>query len=222
MAGPSLAEVGEDGLVAAVLARYGRAPAWVRVPAGDDAAVLDLPVGGLVVCTDTLVEGQDFRREWSGGRDVGVKTAVQSLIDIAAMGGRPLALLVSLVFLLLFLGLLLRARQADRPARIWLTSMLAKVTRFCWPSFLASPSMARTISARSVALFARQTTTISSSSPNSARYIPPSTPMGTPMRAARNSSLAEPTIALAMPPPGSPTGVGKCVKKFQLNDLPPL
>ena len=96
MTGPSLADVGEDGLVAAVLARYPSPPAWVRVPAGDDAAVLDLPGAGVVVCTDTLVEGQDFHRRWSSGRDVGVKTAVQSLVDVAAMGGRPRALLVSL------------------------------------------------------------------------------------------------------------------------------
>jgi len=96
MTGPSVADVGEDGLVAAVLARYPAPPAWVRVPAGDDAAVLDLPGAGLVACTDTLVEGEDFHRRWSSGRDVGVKTAVQSLIDVAAMGGRPRALLASL------------------------------------------------------------------------------------------------------------------------------
>jgi thiamine-monophosphate kinase len=96
-----IADLGEDGLVSAVLARYGPSPGYVLVGPGDDAAVLDLAAardtsGPVVVSTDTLVEGYDFRREWSTARDIGIKTAAQNLADIAAMGGRPLALLVSL------------------------------------------------------------------------------------------------------------------------------
>lgn len=87
--------LGEDGLVTAVLARYAPGPAAVRVGPGDDAAVLDL-VGPVVVSTDTLVEGHDFRRDWSAAHDVGVKTAAQNFADVAAMGARPVALLVSL------------------------------------------------------------------------------------------------------------------------------
>ena len=49
-----------------------------------------------MVSTDTLVEGADFRQDWSGGRDVGVKLAAQNFADIAAMGARPVALVVSL------------------------------------------------------------------------------------------------------------------------------
>jgi len=97
--GPTLADVGEDALVRAVLGRYRPAPGFLLVPAGDDAAVLEVPpVPGsrLVVSTDTLVEGADFRRDWSGGRDVGVKLAAQNFADIAAMGARPLALVVSM------------------------------------------------------------------------------------------------------------------------------
>ena len=95
-----IADLGEDGLVSAVIARYGPSPAHVLVGPGDDAAVLDLAAlgtAGLVVAsTDTLVEGYDFRREWSTAREIGIKTAAQNLADIAAMGGRPTALLVSL------------------------------------------------------------------------------------------------------------------------------
>ncbi len=91
----TLAGLGEDGLVASVLARYGPVPAGVRVGPGDDAAVLDV-ASPVVVSTDTLVEDEDFRRAWSSGFDVGVKTAAQSFADVAAMGGRPVALLVSL------------------------------------------------------------------------------------------------------------------------------
>jgi thiamine-monophosphate kinase len=93
-----LRDVGEDGLIRAVLTRYshhGPAPAFLVVGPGDDAAVLE--VGRrVVVSTDTLVEGTDFRREWSGGADVGVKVAAQNFADVAAMGARPLALVVSL------------------------------------------------------------------------------------------------------------------------------
>jgi thiamine-monophosphate kinase len=66
---------------------------------GDDAAVLALTAtqaAGVVVSTDTLVEDRDFRRSTSTAADVGVKTAAQNLADVAAMGARPLALLVSL------------------------------------------------------------------------------------------------------------------------------
>jgi thiamine-monophosphate kinase len=97
--GRQLGELGEDGLIAAVVSRYRDTSAAphgpVRIGPGDDAAVLD--VGGpVVVSTDTVVEGFDFRRDWSSPRDVGVKVAAQNLADIAAMGARPLALVVSL------------------------------------------------------------------------------------------------------------------------------
>jgi thiamine-monophosphate kinase len=94
----TVGEVGEDPLVADVISRYPGA-AWLTVGPGDDAAVLDLAghfPGPLVVGTDTLVEGLDFRRDWSTGRDVGVKAAAQNFADIAAMGARPHTLLVSL------------------------------------------------------------------------------------------------------------------------------
>jgi thiamine-monophosphate kinase len=108
----TVADVGEDGLVRSVLARFPSLPPGVLVGPGDDAAVLEvagslprtlgagmpLPAGGsrVVVSTDTLVEGYDFRRDWSGADDVGGKTAAQSLADIAAMGAVPFCLVVSL------------------------------------------------------------------------------------------------------------------------------
>ncbi len=97
-AGPArrlLRDVGEDALVRAVLGRYRPPPPGLLVPPGDDAAVLRV-AGPVVVSTDTLVETADFRRDWSTGADVGVKLAAQNLADVAAMGARPLALVVSL------------------------------------------------------------------------------------------------------------------------------
>jgi len=104
---PVVADLGEDRLVAGILATFSTAdatadaagrsrPDGLLVGPGDDAAVLDL-AGPVVVCTDTLVEGQDFRRDWVDARLLGVKLAAQNLADVAAMGGRPLALLVCLV-----------------------------------------------------------------------------------------------------------------------------
>ncbi len=51
--------------------------------------------GRVVATTDMLIEGRHFRREWSSPRDIGRKAAARNLADIAAMGARPTALLVS-------------------------------------------------------------------------------------------------------------------------------
>jgi thiamine-monophosphate kinase len=63
---------------------------------GDDAAVLATPDGRVVATTDFLLEGRHFRRDWSSAADVGHKAAARSLADCAAMGARPVALLVAL------------------------------------------------------------------------------------------------------------------------------
>jgi thiamine-monophosphate kinase len=64
---------------------------------GDDAAVVAAPDGRVVLTTDVMVEGRDFRRDWSTAQDVGAKAAMQNLADIAAMGAVPTALVVALV-----------------------------------------------------------------------------------------------------------------------------
>jgi thiamine-monophosphate kinase len=90
-----VAAVGEFGLIAEV---SGVLPPDLRtlVGIGDDAAVLAAPDGRVVACTDFLLEGRHFRRDWSSAADVGVKAAARSLIDIAAMGAVPTGLLVAL------------------------------------------------------------------------------------------------------------------------------
>jgi thiamine-monophosphate kinase len=93
---PSISALGEDRLIRSLLARLGAPVPRLRVGPGDDAAVLGGLTGTVVVSTDTLVEEQDFRRDWSTAQEVGTKLVAQNLADIAAMGARPVALLVSL------------------------------------------------------------------------------------------------------------------------------
>ncbi|GAA3564318.1 thiamine-phosphate kinase [Nonomuraea rosea] len=63
---------------------------------GDDAAVVAAPDGRVVVSTDLLLENRHFRRDWSGGYDVGRKAAAQNLADVAAMGAAPTSIVVGL------------------------------------------------------------------------------------------------------------------------------
>ncbi|MGN6302517.1 MAG: thiamine-phosphate kinase [Angustibacter sp.] len=92
----TLADVGEDGLLAAIFPVLPAAPGTLVGP-GDDTAVVRAPDGRVVVTTDVLVEGRDFRRDWSTPQDVGWKAAAQNLADVAAMGAVPTALVVGLV-----------------------------------------------------------------------------------------------------------------------------
>lgn len=77
-----------------ILQRLGSSHA--DVGPGDDAAVIPTPDGRVVATVDTLVHGPDFRLAWSSGFDLGWKSAAVNLADIAAMGARPLSLLVAL------------------------------------------------------------------------------------------------------------------------------
>ncbi len=64
---------------------------------GDDAAVLRLPAGHeALVTTDFALEGIHFRRDWHPANAVGHRCLTRGLSDIAAMGGEPLAVFLSL------------------------------------------------------------------------------------------------------------------------------
>src|SRR5437660_12246959 len=54
---------------------------------------------------------------------------------------------------------------------------------------------------------------LSQDPPYSDRKMPPRTPTGIPMSDASPSNWNVPAMALAMPPPASPTGLGSFVKK---------
>src|SRR3954470_15267763 len=66
-----------------------------RFPAaGDDTAVVEPPSGPLLLATDALVGGVDFT-DATPLVDVGWKAVTANVSDVAAMGGRPLHLLVA-------------------------------------------------------------------------------------------------------------------------------
>ncbi|MEO3808573.1 thiamine-phosphate kinase [Sphaerisporangium sp. B11E5] len=91
----TVADLGEFGIIARIVGRLPQSPAVLLGP-GDDAAVLAVPGGRVVVTTDLLLEGRHFRRDWSSAYDIGRKAAAQNLADVAAMGAEPAALFVGL------------------------------------------------------------------------------------------------------------------------------
>lgn len=95
----TLRDVSEEDLLALILPLMVALPeqvaAGVSVGPGDDAAVLATDAA-TILTTDSMVRGRDWRDEWSSPSDVGVKLVVQNVADVAAMGGRPTGLLVTL------------------------------------------------------------------------------------------------------------------------------
>jgi thiamine-monophosphate kinase len=88
---PLLRDLGEDEIVRRLIARLHVDPAQVPLGPGDDCAVL---TGGLLFKTDALVENVHFTWDMGAAR-IGRKAVNRVLSDFAAMGGAPLALLVT-------------------------------------------------------------------------------------------------------------------------------
>lgn len=63
---------------------------------GDDCAVLPLGDEALVFTTDALIEGVHFLRHATSPRELGHKALAVNLSDVAAMGVRPVAVLLSI------------------------------------------------------------------------------------------------------------------------------
>lgn len=94
----TIGSVSESDVLARILPLFAEsryAGSGVVVPPGDDAAVLATG-GSVVVTTDSMVRGRDWRDDWSSGHDVGIKVVAQNVSDVAAMGAVPTGLLVAL------------------------------------------------------------------------------------------------------------------------------
>jgi thiamine-monophosphate kinase len=91
----TLSDAGEFELIEALTGVFEQGE-HVLVGPGDDAAVLRVKTGHVVVSTDLMVEGRHFRRDWVAAEDVGHRAAAQNLSDINAMGGRATSLTIGL------------------------------------------------------------------------------------------------------------------------------
>jgi thiamine-monophosphate kinase len=84
-------ELGALEWLAATLPGGPAGQVWV----GDDAAVVDCPTGGLLLCADTVVAGVHADLALVSLEDLGWKAVAANVSDIAAMGGRPVHALVT-------------------------------------------------------------------------------------------------------------------------------
>lgn len=91
----TLRGAGEFAVIDAVTA--GRTqPATTVLGPGDDSALITAADGRVVASVDMLVDGVHFRSDWASGEQIGRRAALAAMADVAAMGGRPTALLVAL------------------------------------------------------------------------------------------------------------------------------
>jgi thiamine-monophosphate kinase len=89
--------LGERALIDRITARLAM-PSWVMVGPGDDAAVIATERGALeVLTTDAQVEGVHFDHRFVPADAIGHRALAVNLSDLAAMGAKPRAALLSLM-----------------------------------------------------------------------------------------------------------------------------
>lgn len=96
MTGPRhipLGNGGEFDAISAALHRWGALAAGV----GDDCAVLDVPAGEqLLLSVDNAVENVHFRRSWLTPEEIGFRSSIAAISDLAAMAALPIGIAVAL------------------------------------------------------------------------------------------------------------------------------
>jgi thiamine-monophosphate kinase len=90
-----LSQLGEFGLISRIQ-RTTPKGRDVLLGIGDDAAWVRNRTGSCLISADLLLEGVHFQRRWTSLYDLGHKSLAVNLSDIAAMGGVPAYLIVSL------------------------------------------------------------------------------------------------------------------------------
>lgn len=90
-----LSRLGEFGLIERVRRATPRGPG-VYLGIGDDAAWVQMRSGSCLLTADLLIEGVHFDLKWTSLYALGYKALAVNLSDIAAMGGIPAYLLLSL------------------------------------------------------------------------------------------------------------------------------
>lgn len=88
-------QIGEDNFIQQIKAQISLSPSNV-VGIGDDCAVIPFGSHYLLLTTDSLVEGVHFIKDKISPVDLGYKAVMVNLSDIAAMGGTPLYILMSI------------------------------------------------------------------------------------------------------------------------------
>ncbi len=90
-----LSRLGEFGLIE-IVRRSTPKGQGVLLGIGDDAAWVKSRFGSLLITSDLLIEGIHFDLRWTSFFALGCKSLAVNLSDIAAMGGKPAYLLLSL------------------------------------------------------------------------------------------------------------------------------
>ena len=89
-------EKSEFGFISDIATLFGSLPHSGFEPIGDDCTVLPMGDEALVMTTDMLVEDIHFLRGASSPEEVGEKSLMVNISDVAAMGATPIATLLSI------------------------------------------------------------------------------------------------------------------------------
>ena len=89
-------EIGEFGLIEKLRRKIGKRSHRIKLGPGDDCAIVAAPDHDMLFTTDTLIEDVHFELPNISPQMLGKKSIVVNLSDIAAMGGSPLYILISL------------------------------------------------------------------------------------------------------------------------------
>ena len=92
----SVGELGESAALQAIFPLLPGAPSTVLGP-GDDAAIISLSEAQVVISCDMMMEGPDFRLDWSTPVMVGRKAIASNAADIAAMGAHVVTYEIAVV-----------------------------------------------------------------------------------------------------------------------------